>query len=228
MRTESITIPVDGAAVESVQGIFQVPARGTPCKQALLLAHGAGASMQADFMEAMAKGLVLRGHPVLRFRYAYMERAAREGRRFPPDRVPLLEMVHRAALETLRRKTSDERVVLAGKSMGGRISSHLAAAGEVCDGLIYLGYPLHPAKKPEKLRSQHFPEIRQRSLFLQGTRDALCGLHLLQTELKKYQGPHQVQVIEGADHAFHVLKRSGRTDAEVEQQLLQTMQDWLS
>lgn len=223
---EVLEIPVEGLAVESVGAILQLP--GTESElPAILFAHGAGAPMDSDFMDSIAGGLVQRGFPVLRFRYAYMERAAREERRFPPDRAPKLEAVHRAALETLRQRLPGRAIFLAGKSMGARIASHLAAQGELCAGLIYLGYPLHPAKKPEKLRVEHFPRVHQRTLFLQGTRDALCVLDLLERELVAYAAPHELVIVEGGDHSFAVLKRSGRTADEVQTQLLDTIERFI-
>lgn len=227
MKSESIVIPVDHPHVKEVAAIHQTPEDAKP-KLSVLFAHGAGAPMDSEFMGRVAEALVGRGYGVMRFRYAYMERAAQEERRFPPDRTPRLEEVHRAALAVLRERVNGGPIVLAGKSMGGRMSSHLAAAGEDCAGLIYMGYPLHPAGKPEKLRSAHFPEIRQPSLFVQGTRDKLCELDLLERELANYAGPHEVAVIEGGDHSFEVLKRSGRTPEEVQRELLDVMDGWLS
>jgi predicted alpha/beta-hydrolase family hydrolase len=224
-NTETFRVPVEHPSVESVQAILQWP-RSTP-PLFILLAHGAGAPMDSEFMEFAAEALVERGYAVMRFRYAYMERAAREERRFPPDRAPRLEAVHRAALHALHERAEGRPVVLAGKSMGGRISSHLAAAGEPCAGLLYLGYPLHPAGKPERLRSAHFPQITQPSLFLAGTRDALCDLTLLDQELKNYGGSFELVITEGGDHSFDVLKRSGRTQQEVRRLLVDSMDRWL-
>ena len=123
MEHETFQIPVEGAAVESVSAILQ---RGDGAGEptAVLLAHGAGAPMDCEFMEDLARGLVLQGFDVLRFSYPYMERAKREGRRFPPDRQPKLESAHRAALELIRAKLPSKEIVLAGKSMG-------AAAGSI-------------------------------------------------------------------------------------------------
>lgn len=226
MSSTVLTLPVEGVAVEAVQAILQLP-EAHPSGLAILLGHGAGAPMDSEFMNWASDGLAMQGHAVLRFRYAYMERAAREDRRFPPDRTPKLELVHRAALEWLRKQPFAERIVLAGKSMGGRMSSHLAAAGEECAGLFYLGYPLHPAGKPEKLRSEHFPRIAAPSLFLQGTRDALCDLELLDRELQRHAAPWELARIEGGDHSFAVLKRSGRTEEDVREEILNHLGRWL-
>ena len=225
MRTQ-LELPVEGLKVDHVSAILEIPDSADP-SVAVLLAHGAGASMESDFMEAVAARLVHGGLPVLRFRYPYMERAAREGRRFPPDRRPALEAVHLAALDELRERFPDARYVLAGKSMGGRMASLMAAEGVACDGLAFFGYPLHPQGKPEQLRSEHFPACLQPALFLQGTRDKLCDLELLDEALELYGGAHQLHVVEGADHGFDVLKRSGRTSEEVRDELAGVLLDWV-
>ncbi|MCB9916642.1 MAG: dienelactone hydrolase family protein [Planctomycetes bacterium] len=225
-RTE-LELAVPDLPVERVHALLDAPATGTP-RVAALLAHGAGASMESAFLEDVALRLAAGGLAVLRFRYPYMERAAREGRRFPPDRRPALEATHLAALAELRRRYPDARCLLAGKSMGGRMASLLAAEGTACDGLAFLGYPLHPAKQPEKLRSEHFACCLQPALFLQGTRDALCDLDLLRTELELYGGAHELHVVEGADHGFDVPKRSGRDADDVRAELARVLLDWVA
>ena len=226
MSRESFPIPVDGLGVDSLSAILQ-RAEGDGEPFAVLLAHGAGAPMDCEFMEDMACGLVEEGFDVLRFSYAYMERAKREGRRFPPDRQPKLEAAHHAALACLRQRIPSKPAVMAGKSMGGRISSLLSAAGVPCAGLIYLGYPLHPQGKPDKLRTEHFPRISAPSLFLQGTRDALCDLKLLDQALVHYGADWQRVLIDGGDHSFDLPKRLGISSREVHDHLVQAMATWL-
>jgi hypothetical protein len=195
---------------------------------AILLAHGAGFGLDSPWMEAVARGLAARGFLVMRFNYPYRERAARERRDVPPDRADVLEAAHAAALAALVERAGTRRVMLAGKSMGGRISTHLAAKGEHCAGLVLFGYPLHPPKQPAKTRSEHFPAIAQPALFLQGTRDEFAELELLRTALARYGGRATLEVIEGADHGFHVPKKSGRTDDEVRELLLDRVARWES
>jgi hypothetical protein len=195
---------------------------------AILLAHGAGFGLDSPWMEAVARGLAARGFLVMRFNYPYRERAARERRDLPPDRADVLEAAHAAALAALVERAGTRRVILAGKSMGGRISTHLAAKGEHCAGLVLFGYPLHPPKQPAKTRSEHFPAIAQPALFLQGTRDEFAELELLRTALARYGGRATLEVIEGADHGFHVPKKSGRTDDEVRELLLDRVARWES
>ena len=134
--------------------------------------------------------------------------------------------MHRAAHAELRERYPERRLVLAGKSMGGRMSTYLSAEGDDCAGLALFGYPLHPPGKPEKLRSEHFPAIAQPALFLQGTRDALCDLELLRRELELFGGQATVEVLEDADHDFGVLKRTGRAREEVRADLARRFEAW--
>jgi hypothetical protein len=225
MTRESIGIPVDHARVEEVSARLDLPDEDAG-RSVLLLAHGAGAPMDSDFLEAVATGLARTGLAVLRFNYAYAERMQREGRRLPPDRRPVLEGVHGLALELVRERFPERRLILAGKSMGGRIASYLAAEGAGAEGLCFLGYPLHPARKPERLRSEHFPAVALPALFLQGTRDPLCGLELLADALETFGGRTTLHVVEGADHDFKVPRRSGRERSEVIAELVATIAQW--
>ena len=223
--SERLSIAVDSRHVDAVSGLLEVPAR-TARGSAILLAHGAGAGMESGFMAEAAAGLAARGFPVLRFNYVYTERMAREGKRKPPDRAPVLEDTHARALTALRERFPDVRTLLAGKSMGGRIGSHLAAKDHPCAGLVFFGYPLHPPGKPEKLRSEHFAAIPQPALFLQGSRDAFGRPDELRTALRTYGGTATISEVDDADHGFHVRKSSGRTDAEVLDDLLDRVAEW--
>lgn len=216
---------IGGTSLGSLSAVWDKP-RGDERGSAVLLAHGAGAHMESAFMQAVAEGLADRGFAVLRFNYPYFERTRRDGKRRPPDRQPILEEAHEAAHRVLRERAGEKRVILAGKSLGGRISSLLAAKDLPCDALAYFGYPLHPPGKPEKLRSEHFPAIAQPSLFLQGSRDNLCDLTLLKSALATYGGAATLDVIPEADHGFHVPKRTGKTDADVLQHCLDRFAAW--
>src|SRR5262249_5263023 len=123
-------------------------------------------------------------------------------------------------------RSGSRRILLAGKSMGGRISTYLAAKGERCAGLVLFGYPLHPPKQPAKIRSEHFSAIAQPALFLQGTRDEFAELPLLRSALERYGGRATLEVIDTADHGFHVLKSSGKSDDEVRELLLDRVERW--
>ena len=225
MPREPVEIPVDLDPPGPIRGWLDLPTQDSG-RAVILLAHGAGVGMHSPFMAELAEGLCAAGFPVLRFHYAYAQRMLDEGRRRPPDRRPLLETVHRQAAATLRARFPGRRLLLAGKSMGGRMSSYLVAAGEPADGLVFFGYPLHPPKRPERLRSEHFDRLEVPALFLQGTRDALCDLDLLRNALTRYAGTAHLHVVEGADHGFAVLKRSGRTADEVRSELVSQFVSW--
>jgi len=203
MAATEIAIPIEHPELESVSATAHAPDRDRGAA-AVLLAHGAGAPPASPFMQAMARGLAARGFPVLAFHYPYMQLNARDGKRRGPDRAPLLEAVHTSALAALDEHFGRRarRALLAGKSLGGRIGTHLAAKGADCAGLVLFGYPLHPPGQPERVRSEHFPAIVQPALFLQGTRDALCDLELLRKALQTYGGKATLAVIEGGDHSL--------------------------
>jgi len=225
-ETERLSVPVDAPELDAVSACFDAAA-GPPRPWSVLLAHGAGAGMESAFLRKLARALAERGLGVLRFHYPYAERSARDGRRRPPDRTPVLEAAHARALRVLVERTPGTRTVLAGKSMGGRIASHLAAKDAPCRALVFYGYPLHPPKSPARLRDEHFPAVVQPSLFLQGTRDALCDLELLRSSLRKYGGPATLQVIDGADHGFALPRATGRRPADVILELADRTVAWL-
>jgi predicted alpha/beta-hydrolase family hydrolase len=225
MRTESLRVTVPHVGAEWVSATLDAPEEDGG-RAVVLFSHGAGAPMTSDFMQVVAEGLAARGFPVLRFNYVYSELASRTGRRRPPDRQPRLLETHREALAALRERYPERRLVLAGKSMGGRMSTYLAAEGDDCAGLALFGYPLHPPGKPERLRSEHFAAIAQPALFLQGTRDALCDLDLLRRELESFGGAATIELLDDADHDFGVPKRTGRTRAEVLADLVERFDGW--
>jgi predicted alpha/beta-hydrolase family hydrolase len=193
---------------------------------AILLAHGAGFHIDSPWMAEVARGLVAHGFAVMRFNYPYRERALREGRARPPDRTAVLEEAHAAALAELARRAGTRRILLAGKSLGGRISTLIAAKGERAAGLVLFGSPLHPPGKPERPRSEHFPAICQPALFLQGTRDEFADLGLLQAALERYGGRATLEVVVGADHGFGVPKKLGTSSADVRASLLERVARW--
>ena len=205
-----------------VSGIVTLP-DGAPAETVVVLAHGAGRDMNSSLLVGVADGLARNGFASVRFNFPYRERRSRA-----PDRAPLLEASYRAVLEQVRadRELRTRRAVIGGKSMGGRMASHLAAAGAPIDGLLLLGYPLHPAGRPTQLRSAHLARIGVPMLFLSGTRDALCRLDLLREALAGLRGA-TLHVIEDGDHSFAVRKRSGRDAAAVLDEIVQATVDWL-
>ena len=184
---------------------YQGPKRGAD--RAVLLAHGAGADMHAAALVTVADALAAAKIPSLRFNFRY--KAA--GRR-APDRAPVLEASVREAVAELasRAKVPAERIVLGGRSMGGRIGS-MVAADDGALGLVLLGYPLHPPGRPAQLRVEHFPRLRMPALFVSGTRDSFGTPEELRRETKKIKGRVAFHWIESGDHGFKPLKASGLT-----------------
>ena len=175
----------------------------------VLLAHGAGAPLDSPFMVGTAAGLVSRGLCVARFNFPYMETRVREGSRRPPDRAPRLLDAWRRMLDVATRWRGHGPVVLAGKSMGGRMASMLLAEGRAPEavGAVYLGYPLHPPGKPEKLRADHLPDVRVPQLFLSGTKDPLCDLSLLRPILRRLGTSASLVTVERGDHSLAMKRK---------------------
>jgi uncharacterized protein len=184
---------------------YQGPKRGAD--RAVLLAHGAGADMNAATLTTVADALAAAKVPSLRFNFPY--KAA--GRR-SPDRPPVLEAAVREAAAELARvsKVPAKRIVFGGRSMGGRIGS-IVAADDGALGLVLLGYPLHPPGRATQLRVEHFPRLRMPALFVSGTRDAFGTPDELRRETKKIRGKVSFHWIETGDHGFKPLKSSGLT-----------------
>jgi len=182
----------------------------------LVLAHGAGAGMRHPFLEAVAGALARQRVATLRFEFPYQAKGARR-----PDPRPVLVAAVSSALEEAGRVAPGLPLFAGGKSMGGRMASHAAAEGRLpaARGLVFLGFPLHPAGTPSVERAAHLDRVKQPMLFLQGTRDALADLALLAPICEQLGARARLRVIDGADHGFNVLKRSGRTDAGVIEEL---------
>jgi predicted alpha/beta-hydrolase family hydrolase len=186
---------------------YQGPKRGAD--RAVLLAHGAGADMNAAALTTVADALAEAKIPSLRFNFPYKS-AGRRG----PDRPPVLDAAVREAIAELgkRTKLAPDRLVLGGRSMGGRICS-IVAADTGALGLVLLGYPLHPPGKPEQLRVEHFPSLTMPVLFASGTRDAFATPDELKKNAKKIKGRVTFSWLDTADHGFKPLKSSGITPA---------------
>ncbi|HUF25920.1 MAG TPA: alpha/beta family hydrolase [Gemmatimonadaceae bacterium] len=199
------------------------PATQSSASAVFVCAHGAGGNMGDRGMLAVAATLRERGLDVVRFNFLYKEKHG--GR---PDPMPLLKRCVAAVVGRVREEVHPRRVIIGGRSMGGRAASMLAADGFDCDGLLLLAYPLHPAGKPEKLRDAHLPAIAVPVLCVNGTRDALCRRDLMEAVLGRVGPAFRMHWLEGADHGFHVLKSSGRTDAQVLAELGQVAESWLS
>lgn len=193
-------------------------------KPGVVLGHGAGSDLANPVLLAVARELAARGHPVLTFNFAYAE----AGRK-PPDRPARLEAAFVDAITGAEQAMGPRPLVLGGRSMGGRIASLVAAAGQPCAGLILLGYPLHPPGRPERLRTAHWPALRVPVLFVQGDRDRLCDLDLLERERAALLtgAPSTVHVLAGADHAFAVRKSDGRSASSLLEEVSTVVGDWL-
>ena len=209
-----------GGSLGSVPGILLRP----PDAWLLyLLAHGAGAGMRHRFMDAIAEALAARRIATLRYEFPYMAGGARR-----PDPPQVLQVTVRAAAAAAVRLAPDLPLVAGGKSLGGRMTSG-AQARERLPGvhaLVFLGFPLHPPKQPGVSRAEHLAGVHVPMLFLQGTRDDLADLALV-TGVCRDLGPRAtLHVVDGANHAFEVLKRSGRTNEEVREELVRTTEEW--
>jgi hypothetical protein len=189
----------------------------------LVMAHGAGAGMNHSFMTAMANELAAARIGTLRYQFPYMEQ-----RRRVPDKQPVLLATVTAAVKLAAKLAPKLPLFVGGKSMGGRMTSLAASEQklEAVRGLIFLGFPLHPPKRPSTKRAEHLNLVKQPMLFLQGTRDDLADLSLLRPICESLGPQAKLHIIEGADHSFHVLKRSGKTDPEVLTELSRTVKAW--
>lgn len=194
-------------------------------RAALVLAHGAGAGMRHAFMEALAEQLAARGVATLRYQFPYAELGRRR-----TDRPPLLTATVRAAVAHAASLWPALPLFAGGKSMGGRMTSLAASEAplEPVRGLVFFGFPLHPAGKPGVARAEHLAATAVPLLFLQGPRDKLAELELLAPVVEKLGARATLHRVDGADHSFHVLVRSGRTDDEVLAELAGTTVAWIS
>lgn len=214
---EPITLDLDAGAI--TRAAIDRPT-SPPSGVAFVLAHGAGGDMRARLLEAMARGLSARGHFVLRFDFPYRS----SGKKLPDPKAKLVA-AYRQVVARLSDLGDFDRVVIGGKSMGGRMATHLAADDTLEGGVVLFGYPLHPPKKPEKLRDEHLPSVRAPMLFLQGTRDPLCDLGLLRPVLAPLERA-TLHVVQGGDHSLDVLKSSGRSQGDVDEELLEAIERW--
>jgi len=214
MDAEAITIAIEGA--EPVSGLWQTPA--SP-RAVLVLAHGAGAGMTHKAMAAIAAGLVERGVAVLRYQFPYMEKG---GKRV--DAPPVAHAAVRAAAAEAARRAGAAPLFAGGKSFGGRMTSQAQAIRPLAGvkGLVFFAFPLHPAGKPSDARAAHLSNVRVPMVFLQGTKDLLADRALLEGVVGRLGARATLKLIDGADHSFHVPAKSGRRDAEVLAEFLDT------
>jgi predicted alpha/beta-hydrolase family hydrolase len=189
----------------------------------LVLAHGAGAGMRHKFMEEIAEKLAGQGVATLRYQFPYMEKGIKS-----PDSERVLSATVRAAVASAREHGGDLPLLAGGKSMGGRMTSIAASQAplEKVRGLVFFGFPLHAPGKPSADRGKHLSQVTVPMLFLQGSRDNLADLKHLTPLIKRLGSQAETFIVESGDHSFHVLKSSGRTDAQVLNEVASKVASW--
>jgi predicted alpha/beta-hydrolase family hydrolase len=218
------------APSQAITALAYPAASGGEGKACLILAHGAGGSQASPLMVQFATALAARGIATLTFNFLYSE-----NRRRLPDRNDKLEACYRKVVQAYREGSLGPRpggpLIIGGKSMGGRIASQILAAGGTdigdVEGLVLLGYPLHPPGRPEMLRAKHLPGILVPTLIVQGEKDAFGTPEELRPFLREVRAPVELCVIEGADHSFKLPKSAGRTPAEIHEFVLAAISRWV-
>ena len=231
MTSEPIQLTVKANAQDNVTAMLYLSGKKNRSGVTIILGHGAGADQSSGFMRLFARGLSDRGLDAMTFNFVYTEQG-----RGVPDQKAKLESCFRAVIEAAlsQKKLKGNRMVIGGKSMGGRIASQVvAAACEQNDplakeiaGLVFLGYPLHPPGNPAKRRTEHLPQIKMPMLFVQGTRDSLGSTDEIAPIVKELKLPAEIYVIEGGDHSFKAPKKFGRTQEEVYEAAMDAIVEW--
>lgn len=228
-EAEELTVKVNDKETVTAL-IYQAAAKKIRAGLTAILGHGAGADQASGFMRMFAKGLAARGLDVMTFNFVYMEQG-----RSVPDQKPKLEACFRAVIEAAlkHKKLKNNRLVVGGKSMGGRIASQVIAAegkapftNEVA-GLVFLGYPLHPPGQNAKLRVEHLEQVGKPMLFVQGTRDALGTPEEIQPYIKDLQPAAKIYPIEGGDHSFKAPKKFGMPQERIYEAAMDEIVGWV-
>jgi predicted alpha/beta-hydrolase family hydrolase len=219
--SESQFVEIDVGEAHRVSGLWLAPEQP---RAIYVFAHGAGAGMRHAFMEAAARGLAARGISSLRYQFPYMERGSRR-----PDAPPLAQATVRAAVANAAQRAPSLPLFAGGKSFGGRMTSLAQASTPMpgVRGLVFLGFPLHPAGEPSDARAAHLAQVRLPMLFLQGTRDELAELSLLKPLVARLGGHATLHAVADADHSFHVPVKSGRRDAQAMDEVLDAFAAWI-
>jgi uncharacterized protein len=222
MLTESVSLQFPVSETETVSALLLAPKRSSA---AFVFAHGAGAGMHHPFMESLARELADRSVATVRFQFPYMQKGLNR-----PDAPALAQATVRAAVAEASRRLPGIALFAGGKSFGGRMTSQAQAEAplEGVRGLVFVGFPLHPAGKPSMKRADHLARVRSPMLFLQGTRDALADPGLLKHVVAKLGDRTTLKTFEDADHSFHVPKKSGSDDTAVLRELADTLSEWMS
>jgi predicted alpha/beta-hydrolase family hydrolase len=222
MAPREVSFEIQVGSSRSVAALLAVP---DGARTAFVFAHGAGAGMTHPFMATFANGLGAHGIATLRFEFPYMQSGSRR-----PDAPRVAQATVRAAVVEASRRLPDCALFAGGKSFGGRMTSQAQADDPLpaVRGLVFVGFPLHPAGKPSLERAAHLAKVSCPMLFLQGTRDTLADLDLIKQVTRDLGQRATLEVFEGADHSFHVPARSGISDAEVLHLMTTKMAAWMS
>jgi predicted alpha/beta-hydrolase family hydrolase len=223
MDPDAIHIGIDER--DSVTALLYPALKGKRAGVTVILGHGAGANQLSGFMVMMARGLAARGLDVITFNFVYKE----QGRSIP-DPKARLENCYQAVIKTAQtnRKLKQNRLIIGGKSMGGRIASQVAAvAPDGIAGLVFLGYPLHPPGRPDKLRDAHLKDIHAPMLFAQGARDTFGTAEEIRDVIKRLRLPATLYPIEGGDHSFKVPKSLGVLQQDIYEAVMDEVDKWL-
>jgi predicted alpha/beta-hydrolase family hydrolase len=217
--SEHVTIAVDDAT--RVSGLLTAPPRARAC---YVFAHGAGAGMSHSFMQSIATELGERGIATLRYQFPYMERGLKR-----VDSPKVAHATVRAAVAEAARLFPTLPLFAGGKSFGGRMTSQAQAELPLpgVRGIVFFGFPLHPAGRPSDERAEHLSNVHIPMLFLQNTRDPLADIALLAPVIGRLGGRATLKLVDDGDHSFHVRASSGRTDAEVRQEMLDRVVSWI-
>lgn len=226
-EAEELTVKVNDK--EAVTALVYQAAKKIRAGLTAVLGHGAGANQVSGFMRMFAKGLAARGLDVMTFNFVYMEQG-----RSVPDQKPKLEACFRAVIEAAlkHKKLKNNKLVVGGKSMGGRIASQVVAAEEKDSfvsevaGLVFLGYPLHPPGQTQKLRVEHLEHVGRPMLFVQGTRDALGTPDEIQPFVKDLRPTAKIYAIEGGDHSFKAPKKLGLPQERIYEAAMDEINQW--
>jgi predicted alpha/beta-hydrolase family hydrolase len=209
--------------VTTPEGKVSLVVDGDPGGTLVVLGHGAGADLDSEFMRTIAIGLAERGIATARFNFVYTELGKKR-----PDPQPRLEATFGGVIDHVLDRLAPANLFLGGKSMGGRIASHVAIGRPEVRALAFLGYPLHPPGRPERIRDAHLHDLKVPMLFVEGTRDPFCPLDTLERVRAGLAAPTEVAVIGDGDHSFKVRKSSGRSTPEAWGEAVAAVSDWIA
>jgi uncharacterized protein len=225
MPTEPTRLTIE-IGDDSVSGLLYLAAKKDRAGMTFILGHGAGVNQLQSFMVLFARGLAERGIDCLTFNFPYME----QGRKIP-DKAEKLEACFRAviAAASAHKTLKGNRVAIGGKSMGGRIASQVAAAGDAGEiaGLVFLGYPLHPPGRPEKMRDKHLPDIKSPMLFIQGSRDTFGTEDEIRAVVKRLKLPATLYFVKDGDHSLKAPKSAGVPQPQIYENAMDHVAEWL-